>query len=71
MPNQQGVTMAKKKKVKTPEDIINDIREKQSEIDDLLYDLEEQVNDSSDSENDNGFEGDFDEEEVIDETDEE
>jgi len=63
--------MAKKKKVKTPEDIINDIRIKQSEIEDLLYDLEEQLSDSSDSEDDYGFESDFDEEEVIDETDEE
>ena len=54
-----------KKKLKTPEDIIEAIKEKQSEIDDLLYDLEDviitsEVNDS-----------DFDEEDEIEETDEE
>jgi hypothetical protein len=58
--------MVKKKKVKTPEDIINDIKEKQSEIDDLLWDLEDTINVSSDSDI-----SDFDEEEEIDETDEE
>ena len=51
-----------RKKAKTPEDIIEAIKEKQSEIDDLLYDLEDviitsEVNDS-----------DFDEEDEIDET---
>ena len=35
-------TMAKKK-VKTPEDIIESIRDKQTEIDDLLLDLEESI----------------------------
>jgi len=54
-----------KKKVKTPEDIIESIKEKQSEIDDLLYDLEDTISVSSDSDI-----SDFDEEE-IDETDEE
>ena len=54
-------TMAKKK-LKTPEDIIEAIREKQSEIDDLIYDLENKVSDISSSEN---------EDEDIDETDEE
>jgi len=55
-----------KKKIKTPEDIINDIKEKQSEIDDLLWDLEDTISVSSDSDI-----SDFDEEEEIDETDEE
>jgi hypothetical protein len=55
-----------KKKVKTPEDIIESIKEKQSEIDDLLYDLEDTISVSSDSDI-----SDFDEEEEIDETDEE
>ena len=55
-------TMAKKK-LKTPEDIIEAIREKQSEIDDLIYDLEDKVIDLSTSAED--------EEEDIDETDEE
>ena len=50
------------KKLKTPEDIIEAIREKQSEIDDLIYDLEDQVSDISSSEN---------EDEDIEETDEE
>lgn len=43
-----------KKKAKTPEDIIDAIREKQSEVDDLLLDLEDkiesQVEDSTDDE---------------------
>ncbi len=52
-----------KKKLKTPEDIIEAIREKQSEIDDLIYDLEDKVIDLSTSTED--------EEEDIDETDEE
>ena len=56
-------TMAKKK-VKTPEDIIEAIREKQSEIDDLIYDLEDKVTDLTAT-------SDEDEEEDIDETDEE
>ena len=51
-----------KKKAKTPEDIIEAIREKQSEIDDLIYDLEDKVSDISSVE---------DEDEDIDETDEE
>ena len=51
-----------KKKLKTPEDIIEAIREKQSEIDDLIYDLEDKVSDISSVE---------DEDENIDETDEE
>jgi len=51
-----------KKKLKTPEDIIEAIREKQSEIDDLIYDLEDKVSDLSSVE---------DEDEDIDETDEE
>jgi len=55
-----------KKKIKTPEDIINDIKEKQSEIDDLLWDLEDTISVSSDSDI-----SDFDEDEEIDETDEE
>jgi predicted nucleic acid-binding Zn-ribbon protein len=55
------ITMAKKK-LKTPEDIIEAIREKQSEIDDLIYDLEDKVSDISSVE---------DEDEDIDETDEE
>jgi len=58
--------MVRKSKVKTPEDIINDIKEKQSEIDDLLWDLEDTISGSSDSDI-----SDFDEEEEIDETDEE
>ena len=58
--------MVRKSKVKTPEDIINDIKEKQSEIDDLLWDLEDTISVSSDSDI-----SDFDEEEEIDETDEE
>ena len=58
--------MVRKSKVKTPEDIINDIKEKQSEIDDLLWDLEDTISVSSDSNI-----SDFDEEEEIDETDEE
>lgn len=58
--------MVRKKKVKTPEDIINDIKEKQSEIDDLLWDLEDTINVSSDEDV-----SDFDEDEEIDETDEE
>jgi hypothetical protein len=55
-----------KKKTKTPEDIIESIKEKQSEIDDLLYDLEDTISVSSDSDI-----SDFDEDEEIDETDEE
>jgi hypothetical protein len=51
-----------KKKLKTPEDIIEAIREKQSEIDDLIYDLENKISDISSIE---------DEDEDIDETDEE
>ena len=51
-----------KKKLKTPEDIIEAIREKQSEIDDLIYDLEDKVSDVSSVE---------DEDEDIDEMDEE
>jgi hypothetical protein len=51
--------MAKKKKIVTPEDIIESIKEKQSEIDDLLYDLEDKISVS------------YEEEEEIDETDEE
>jgi len=43
----KGVYMAKKKKVVTPEDIIESIKEKQSEIDDLLLDLEDKVMDLS------------------------
>jgi len=39
--------MAKKKKIVTPEDIIESIKEKQSEIDDLLLDLEDKVIDLS------------------------
>ena len=35
--------MAKKKKIVTPEDIIESIRDKQTEIDDLLLDLEESI----------------------------
>jgi hypothetical protein len=65
MPNNKGVYMARKK-IKTPEDIINDIKEKQSEIDDLLYNLEDTISVSSDEDI-----SDFDEEEEIDETDEE
>jgi hypothetical protein len=55
-----------KKKTKTPEDIIESIKEKQSEIDDLLWDLEDTISVSSDSNI-----SDFDEDEEIDETDEE
>jgi hypothetical protein len=55
-----------RKKVKTPEDIIEAIKEKQSEIDDLLYDLEDTISVSSDEDV-----SDFDEDEEIDETDEE
>jgi hypothetical protein len=55
-----------RKKIKTPEDIINDIKEKQSEIDDLLWNLEDTIGVSSDSNV-----SDFDEDEEIDETDEE
>ena len=55
-----------RKKVKTPEDIIEAIKEKQSEIDDLIYDLEDTISVSSDEDV-----SDFDEEEEIDETDEE
>jgi len=48
--------MAKKKKVVTPEDIIDKIKEKQSEIDDLLLDLEDKVVDiSSDADEDEDF----------------
>lgn len=54
--------MAKKKKSVTPEDIIESIKEKQSEIDDLLYDLEDKISDISSVE---------DEDEDIDEMDEE
>ena len=61
----QGVKMGRKK-VKTPEDIIEAIKEKQSEIDDLLYDLEDTISVSSDEDV-----SDFDEDEEIDETDEE
>jgi len=55
-----------RKKIKTPEDIIEAIKEKQSEIDDLLYNLEDTISVSSDEDI-----SDFDEEEEIDETDEE
>jgi hypothetical protein len=55
-----------RKKVKTPEDIIEAIKEKQSEIDDLIYDLEDTISVSSDEDV-----SDFDEDEEIDETDEE
>jgi hypothetical protein len=55
-----------RKKVKTPEDIIESIKEKQSEIDELLYDLEDTISVSSDEDI-----SDFDEDEEIDETDEE
>lgn len=58
--------MVRKSKVKTPEDIINDIRVKQSEIEDLLWNLEDTIGVSSDSNV-----SDFDEDEEIDETDEE
>jgi len=58
--------MVRKIKVKTPEDIINDIRVKQSEIEDLLWNLEDTIGVSSDSNV-----SDFDEDEEIDETDEE
>jgi hypothetical protein len=51
-----------KKKLKTPEDIIEAIREKQSEIDDLIYDLEDNISDISSVEDDD---------EDIDETEEE
>jgi len=55
-----------RKKTKTPEDIIEAIKEKQSEIDDLLWDLEDTISVSSDE-----TVSDFDEDEEIDETDEE
>ena len=55
-----------RKKIKTPEDIIEAIKEKQSEIDDLLYDLEDTISVSSDDDV-----SEFDEDEEIDETDEE
>jgi hypothetical protein len=55
-----------RKKIKTPEDIIESIKEKQSEIDELLYDLEDTISVSSDEDI-----SDFDEDEEIDETDEE
>jgi hypothetical protein len=55
-----------RKKVKTPEDIIEAIKEKQSEIDDLLYDLEDTISVSSDEDI-----SDSDEDEEIEETDEE
>ena len=55
-----------RKKIKTPEDIIEAIKGKQSEIDDLLYDLEDTINVSSDEDI-----SDSDEDEEIDETDEE
>ena len=55
-----------RKKVKTPEDIIEAIKEKQSEIDDLLYDLEDTISVSSDADV-----SEFAEDEEIDETDEE
>ena len=58
--------MVRKKKKLTPEDIIESIKEKQSEIDDLLYDLEDTISVSSDEDI-----SDFDEDEEIDETDEE
>jgi hypothetical protein len=61
MPINKGDQMAKKK-LKTPEDIIEAIKEKQSEIDDLIYDLEDQISDISSVE---------DEDEDIDEMDEE
>ena len=51
-----------KKKLKTPEDIIEAILEKQSEIDELIYELEDKVSDISSVE---------DEDEDFDETDEE
>ena len=63
MPINKGDSMAKKK-LKTPEDIIEAIREKQSEIDDLIYDLEDKVTDLT-ATSDEG------EDEDIDETDEE
>jgi hypothetical protein len=61
VPINKGESMAKRK-LKTPEDIIEAIREKQSEIDDLIYDLENKVSVISSAE---------DEDEDIDETDEE
>jgi peptidoglycan hydrolase CwlO-like protein len=61
VPINKGESMAKRK-LKTPEDIIEAIREKQSEIDDLIYDLENKVSDISSAE---------DEDEDIEETDEE
>ena len=66
MPINKGEPMAKKKKIVTPEDIIESIRDKQTEIDDLLYDLEDTINVSSDEDI-----SDSDEDEEIDETDEE
>lgn len=61
MPINKGDQMAKKK-LKTPEDIIEAIREKQSEIDDLIYELEDNISDISSVEDDD---------EDIDETEEE
>ena len=58
--------MVRKKKTLTPEDIIESIKEKQSEIDDLLWDLEDTISVSSDSDI-----SDFDEDEEIDEIEEE
>ena len=55
-----------RKKIKTPEDIIEAIRVKQSEIEDLLWNLEDTVSVSSDEDI-----SDSDEDEEIDETDEE
>jgi len=55
-----------RKKVKTPEDIIEAIRVKQSEIEDLLWNLEDTISVSSDEDI-----SDSDEDEEIDETDEE
>jgi hypothetical protein len=55
-----------RKKVKTPEDIIEAIRVKQSEIEDLLWNLEDTISVSSDEDI-----SDSNEDEEIDETDEE
>ena len=55
-----------RKKIKTPEDIIEAIRVKQSEIEDLLWNLEDTISVSSDEDI-----SDSDENEEIDETDEE
>lgn len=52
-----------KKKLKTPEDIIEAIRAKQSEVDDLIYELEDKISDLSVSSEED--------EDDIDETDEE